>query len=87
MEIPPLLNRSLLVLSASVTGTAVDIAERIGRTGRRNGWSVAVKSVDEFDRVSSSSRSHRSSAMQESFKLKPEQDLTDEGGESLTNWI
>jgi sulfite reductase alpha subunit-like flavoprotein len=48
----PLESRSLVVLHASMTGTAVDVAERIGRVGRRNGWSVAVKGVGEFDRVS-----------------------------------
>lgn len=48
----PLDARSLVVLHASMTGTAVDVAERIGRVGRRSGWSVAVKGVAEFDRVS-----------------------------------
>lgn len=52
MPPPSLERRSLLILTASVTGTAVDIAERIGRTARRHGWSAAVKDVDQFDRVS-----------------------------------
>lgn len=41
-------SRSLLILHASVTGTAIDVAERIGRRGRREGWAVAVKSVAQF---------------------------------------
>jgi hypothetical protein len=53
---PPLESRSLLVLHASVTGTAVDISERIARRGRRQGWAVTVKGVAEFDQVSASSQ-------------------------------
>ncbi|GAA5961572.1 hypothetical protein JCM8115_006723 [Rhodotorula mucilaginosa] len=45
----PLDSRSLLVLHASVTGTAVDVAERIGRRARREGWAVQVKSVAQFN--------------------------------------
>ncbi|KAM0745689.1 NADPH dependent diflavin oxidoreductase 1 [Meredithblackwellia eburnea MCA 4105] len=45
----PLESRSLLVLHASVTGTSIDVAERIGRIGRREGWAVDVKGVAEFD--------------------------------------
>lgn len=45
-------SRSLLVLHASVTGTAVDVAERIGRRARREGWAVQVKSVAQFNPVS-----------------------------------
>lgn len=52
MNPEPLESRSLLVLHASVTGTAIDVAERIGRLGRRQGWHVAVRGVGEFDRVS-----------------------------------
>lgn len=48
----PLDSRSLLVLHASVTGTAVDVAERIGRRARREGWAVQVKSVAQFNPVS-----------------------------------
>lgn len=47
----PLDSRSLLVLHASVTGSSIDIAERIGRRGRRAGWSVSVKGVAQFDQV------------------------------------
>ncbi|GAA6005265.1 NAPDH-dependent diflavin reductase [Rhodotorula paludigena] len=47
----PLEGRTLLVLHASVTGTAIDIAERIGRRGRREGWAVTVKSVAQFDQA------------------------------------
>lgn len=47
----PLESRSFLVLHASVTGTAIDTAERIGRRGRREGWAVTVKSVAQFDQV------------------------------------
>lgn len=49
----PLESRSLLVLHATVTGTSTDVAERIARRGRREGWSVAVKGAGEFNRVSS----------------------------------
>ncbi|GAA5989837.1 hypothetical protein JCM10908_002340 [Rhodotorula pacifica] len=45
----PLESRSLLVLHASVTGTAVDVAERIGRRARREGWAAQVKSVAQFN--------------------------------------
>ncbi|GAA5973540.1 hypothetical protein JCM11641_007108 [Rhodosporidiobolus odoratus] len=52
MEGPlPLESRSFLVLHASVTGTAIDVAERIGRRGRREGWHVTVKSVAQFNQV------------------------------------
>ncbi|GAA5858680.1 hypothetical protein JCM8547_001418 [Rhodosporidiobolus lusitaniae] len=47
----PLESRSLLVLHASVTGNAIDIAERIGRRGRREGWHVVVKGVKQFNQV------------------------------------
>ncbi|BGP19975.1 hypothetical protein JCM10213_006752 [Rhodosporidiobolus nylandii] len=47
----PLESRSFLVLHASVTGTAIDTAERIGRRGRREGWHVTVKSVAQFNQV------------------------------------
>ncbi|GAA5905511.1 hypothetical protein JCM6882_004772 [Rhodosporidiobolus microsporus] len=47
----PLESRSFLVLHASVTGTAIDIAERIGRRGRREGWHVTVKGVAQFNQV------------------------------------
>ncbi|GAA5973567.1 hypothetical protein JCM21900_005453 [Sporobolomyces salmonicolor] len=47
----PLDSRSLLVLHASVTGTAIDIAERIGRRGRREGWAVTVKGVAQFNQA------------------------------------
>ncbi|KWU44309.1 riboflavin synthase domain-like protein [Rhodotorula sp. JG-1b] len=45
----PLDSRSLLALHASVTGTAVDVADRIGRRARREGWAVQVKSVAQFN--------------------------------------
>ncbi|GAA5889505.1 hypothetical protein JCM5296_005969 [Sporobolomyces johnsonii] len=47
----PLDSRSLLVLHASVTGTAIDVAERIGRRGRREGWAVTVKGVAQFNQA------------------------------------
>ncbi|GAA5862718.1 hypothetical protein JCM3774_001895 [Rhodotorula dairenensis] len=47
----PLDSRSILVLHASVTGTAVDVAERIGRRARREGWAAQVKSVAQFNPV------------------------------------
>lgn len=47
----PLDSRAFLVLHASVTGTAIDTAERIGRRARREGWAVTVKSVAQFNQV------------------------------------
>ncbi|GAA5923352.1 hypothetical protein JCM3775_007512 [Rhodotorula graminis] len=47
----PLDSRAFLVLHASVTGTAIDTAERIGRRGRREGWNVTVKSVAQFNQA------------------------------------
>lgn len=48
----PLEARALLILHASVTGTAIDVAERIGRRARREGWAAQVKSVAQFNPVS-----------------------------------
>ncbi|GAA6017924.1 hypothetical protein JCM8202_006200 [Rhodotorula sphaerocarpa] len=45
----PLEARALLILHASVTGTAIDVAERIGRRARREGWAAQVKSVAQFN--------------------------------------
>ncbi|TPX56296.1 hypothetical protein PhCBS80983_g04625 [Powellomyces hirtus] len=42
--------RSLLVLYASETGTAQDVAERIAREGRRRWFVPTVLSMDEYDR-------------------------------------
>ncbi|EDV28132.1 uncharacterized protein TRIADDRAFT_21380 [Trichoplax adhaerens] len=42
-------NRSLLVLYASQTGTACEVAERIGRDARRRYFSVKVTSMDDYD--------------------------------------
>ncbi|GAA5853371.1 hypothetical protein JCM9279_005769 [Rhodotorula babjevae] len=47
----PLDSRAFLVLHASVTGTAIDTAERIGRRARREGWAVTVKSVAQFNQA------------------------------------
>lgn len=44
--------RTLLVLYASQTGTACEVAERIGRDARRRYFSVKVMPMDEYDIVS-----------------------------------
>lgn len=57
IEGPPALeDRSLLVLHASVTGTATDCAFRIARAARRKGWRAQVKGVAEFNQVSAYTR-------------------------------
>ena len=40
--------RHLVVLYGSQTGTAQDVAERLGRLGRRRHFSVKVAALDEF---------------------------------------
>ena len=40
-----------LVLSGSQTGTAQDVAERIGREGKRRHFRVKVCSMDSYDKV------------------------------------
>ncbi|SCV67968.1 BQ2448_89 [Microbotryum intermedium] len=47
----PLESRSLLVVHATVTGTASDVAERIARRGVRAGWHASVKHVSQFEKV------------------------------------
>lgn len=44
--------RNLLVLYGSQTGTAEEVAERIGREGKRRHFRVRVSAMDEFDVVS-----------------------------------
>ena len=44
-------SRSLLVLYGSQTGTAQDVAERIGREGRRRHFRVKVTSLDSYSVV------------------------------------
>lgn len=44
--------RTLLVLYASQTGTACEVAERIGRDARRRYFSVKVMPMDDYDIVS-----------------------------------
>lgn len=43
-------DRGLLVLYGSQTGTAQDVAERIGREARRRHFRARVSSMDEYDR-------------------------------------
>ena len=44
--------RNLLILYGSQTGTAQDLAERIGRDAKRRLYRVRVCSMDAYDRVS-----------------------------------
>ena len=44
--------RRLLVLYGSQTGTAQDVAERVGRDGKRRRFRVRVKAMDDYDKVS-----------------------------------
>ncbi len=44
-------DRNLLILFGSQTGTAQDIAERIGRDAKRRLYRVRVCSMDAYDRV------------------------------------
>lgn len=41
----------MLVLYGSQTGTAQDIAERVGREGRRRHFRTQVTAMDEYDKV------------------------------------
>ncbi len=43
--------RRLLVLYGSETGTAQDVAERVGREGRRSHFRTRVLPMDSYDRV------------------------------------
>ena len=43
--------RSLLILYGSQTGSAQDVAERIGRDGKRRHYRVRVCSMDSYDKV------------------------------------
>ena len=43
--------RRLLILYGSQTGCAQDVAERIGREGKRRQYRVRVCSMDSYDRV------------------------------------
>ena len=44
--------RELLVLYGSQTGTAQDVAERVGRDGRRRHFRVRVLAMDSYNTVS-----------------------------------
>lgn len=44
-------DRQLLVLYGSQTGTAQDVAERVGREGRRRHFRMRVLPMDSYDRV------------------------------------
>lgn len=46
--------RRLLVLYGSQTGTAQDVAERVGREGRRRHFRTQVTAMDEYDKVNHS---------------------------------
>lgn len=45
------MERKLLVLYASQTGTALDVAERIGRDAKRRHFAVKVFAMDSYDKV------------------------------------
>ena len=45
------MERKLLVLYASQTGTAQDVAERIGRDAKRRHFAVKVFAMDGYDKV------------------------------------
>ena len=45
------MERRLLVLYASQTGTAQDVAERIGRDAKRRHFAVKVFAMDTYDKV------------------------------------
>lgn len=48
------LNRDLLVLFGSETGSAEDVAERIGRQARKRRFRTRVVAMDEYDQVAQS---------------------------------
>ena len=45
------MERKLLVLYASQTGTAQDVAERIGRDAKRRHFAVEVFAMDGYNKV------------------------------------
>lgn len=45
------MERKLLVLYGSQTGTAQDVAERIGRDGKRRHFAVKVFPMDSYDKA------------------------------------
>ena len=45
------MERSLVVLYGSQTGTAEDVARRVGREARRRHFTTTVTSMDDYDRV------------------------------------
>lgn len=47
----------LLILYATQTGNALDVAEQVGREAERRGCPVKLLSLDEYDNVSQSSTS------------------------------
>ncbi len=44
--------RRLLVLCATETGTAEEVAERVAREGRNRHFSVELQALDAYDKVS-----------------------------------
>ena len=45
------MDRRLLVLYGSQTGTAQDVAERVGREAKRRHFAARVVAMDEYERV------------------------------------
>ena len=45
------LERRLTVLFGSQTGTAEDVAARVGREGRRRRFQTVVAAMDDYDKV------------------------------------
>ena len=45
------MERKLLVLYASQTGTAQDVAERIGRDAKRRHFAVKILAMDYYNKV------------------------------------
>lgn len=45
------MERKLVVLYGSQTGTAQDVAERIGRDAKRRHFAVKVFAMDSYDKV------------------------------------
>lgn len=44
-------SRRILVLYGSQTGTAEEVAERIGREGKRRHLKVDIEAMDDYDKV------------------------------------
>ena len=44
-------SRKLLILYGTQTGTAMEVAERLAREGKRRHFATQVTGLDQFDRV------------------------------------